>query len=495
MSGALHDRLERAARDFAHRPAVEHDGRTISYRELWDWSGDLVSGLRDRNADSKTWCVVVDRSVWSYAMFIAAIRASATFVPVHRLDASARVDHIVRGMGAREVIVEVAEAGRSSAHTRPTAADAAPVDGASELACSAEDACGLAACDLPYVMHTSGSSGVPKAVLTTESNVLAYLAQAVERFELGPGTRFSANFELTFDGCVLESLGTLTAGGTLVVPRGRENVVADSFVRERQITHWFAVPSAIRTAQRLGALAPSSMPSLRWSLFCGEPITFQDCAAWSASAPRSAVVNVYGPTETTVTIASAFAPADRSDPAFVPIGRFDPGVEVRIDQETSELHVRGPQRCAGYHDPAMNQLAFVDDAGVDPGPVERVPPSYWYRTGDKVDLNADGEYIYRGRLDRQVKVDGRRVEPGEVEAAMLRSPSVKAVVVLDVVVAGRTRLVAAVEGRQDAEREMVSELRTRIPPHMVPSRCIWFKELPLNRNGKIDTAAVRRLVV
>ena len=298
---------------------------------------------------------------------------------------------------------------------------------------------------------------------------------------------------MTFDGSVLEMLGTLTAGGTLVIPEGRENVVADAFVRSHAISHWFAVPSAIRTAQRLGALAEGAMPSLRWSLFCGEPITFQECSAWARSASHSAVVNVYGPTETTVTIASYVVPREASERAFVPLGTFDPGVEVRLDDDTSELLVRGPQRCLGYHHRAMNEVAFVDDCGVGPGDVPRVPPSFWYRTGDRVEVDG-GHYVYRGRLDRQVKIDGRRVEPGEVEAAIIRSPAVDAAIVLDVTVAGRTRLVAAYEGRQGEEKTLLAALRQTLPTHMIPDRCVRFQKLPVNNNGKIDASAVRRLI-
>lgn len=118
-----------------------------------------------------------------------------------------------------------------------------------------------------------------------------------------PGSRVSQTFDLTFDLSVFDMFTAWGGGATLVVPSREDLLAPVRFVAEKRLTHWFSVPSMVSYAQRLRSLRPGSMPTLRWSLFCGEPLTTHQATAWQRAAPGGVVENLYGPTELTISCA------------------------------------------------------------------------------------------------------------------------------------------------------------------------------------------------
>ncbi len=345
--------------------------------------------------------------------------------------------------------------------------------------------------DLAYILFTSGSTGTPKGVPVRHSNVIAYLDHVVPRYGTGPGSRMSQSFDLTFDPSVFDMFVAWTSGATLVVPDRRELLAVSEFVERRGITHWFSVPSVVSLAQRLRRLRPGCMPGLRWSLFAGEQLTLAQARAWRAAAPNSEIENIYGPTELTVTC-TEFRLPDGSWPdtanSTVPIGRVYPRLEHRILDE--ELVVRGPQRFPGYLDPVDNAGRFVDDDGVVYDGSGPLTDAHWYRTGDRV-ARQDGELVHLGRLDQQVKVQGYRVELGEVEAALRALPGVEDAVVLAVPDrSGHIDLFAAYTGAATDCGDLLDRLRQRLPAYMIPRTATALDALPLNANGKIDRRAL-----
>ena len=351
--------------------------------------------------------------------------------------------------------------------------------------------------DIAYVMFTSGTTGRPKGVPVRTESLMAYLDVATKRFGVRPGDRASHFFELTFDLSVHDVFVTLLGGGTLVVIPAEQRMLPARFLREKEISHWFSVPSAAESLHRVGALRPGIFPHLRQTLFCGEPLRWPVTEAWQAAAPNSRIVNLYGPTEATIAISYYVVPRRRSRSndvyGIVPIGQVFEGQHGRIfsrpeageQPNRGELWLSGSQVISGYLDAGDGHDAFA--SGPD--------GVAWYRTGDAVERDGDGLLHFVGRIDHQLKISGYRVEPAEIEDAIHRAfPACRSVVVrCD---RGKRRgLVAAIiceEGDGPAASAVREACASSLPSYMIPAHVVELASWPVNANGKIDRAAVRR---
>ncbi|MCK2216224.1 amino acid adenylation domain-containing protein [Actinomadura sp. ATCC 31491] len=474
------------------------DGRH-TYAELDALSRRLAAELADACGGPPSRVgLYAARNLLAYAGYLAVQRLGATVVPLNPAAPPARNRAVAAAAGLDLVLADATLA----PPVLPAATLAVRLDRLGPGPRGVPDTV-AASLDAPaYVLFTSGSTGVPKGVPVRHRSVDAYLAHVVPRYGLGPGCRLSQTFDLTFDLSVFDMFAAWGSGATLVVPGPYDLLKPVAFVARERLTHWFSVPSVVSLAMRLRRLAPGSMPSLRWSLFCGEPLTLRQAAAWAAAAPGSVLENLYGPTEVTISCTQYRLPADRerwpvTANGTVPIGLPYPGVEhLVLDGDgrpaaEGELCLRGVQRFPGYTDPEVNAGRFArsDGSPAGPPPDGEVPPGLWYRTGDRVAWR-DGLLVHLGRLDQQVKISGHRVELGEVEAALREQPGVHEAVVLAVPDAdGELRLEAACTGAGLDPPALVRGVAAVLPGYMVPRSVTLLDALPLNANGKVDRRA------
>jgi amino acid adenylation domain-containing protein len=497
----LYDWFARAAAAHSDATALEVGTAPLTYGELHDLAERLAARLVAAAGGSPPRRVglLAARSVTAYAGYLAVLRAGAAVVPLNPEHPAARTAQIVTAAGLDLVLAE----------TTDGAADfGVPVfvAGPGELAALA----GTPSLDMPfrqagpddlaYVIFTSGSTGTPKGVPVTHRNICTYLDLVAGRYDIGPGCRLSQTFELTFDGSVHDLFVAWAGGGTLVVPERNQLLSPVKTVNSLRLTHWFSVPSLISFASLLGTLAPGSMPTLRWSVFGGEPLTLGAAREWRQAAPGSRLAVLYGPTEVTVSCTEYRFPDDMADwprtpNGTAPIGSSYPDLDLLLlDEEgrpgdSGELCVRGPLRFSGYLDPEHNAGRFLTD---DLRPAGDGPPPdhHWYRTGDRVTVQ-DGHLVHLGRTDHQVKIRGHRIELGEVEAALRRQPQVRDAVVVTVPAAdGELELQAAVSGSGCVADRLYAALSDRLPPYMMPRRITVLEQLPLNANGKVDRRAL-----
>lgn len=345
-----------------------------------------------------------------------------------------------------------------------------------------------------YLLFTSGSTGRPKGVMVSHANIRHFLDVMVARYGFGPDDRFSQTFELVFDLSLFDYFCAWQVGATVVVPSRADLLAPARYLIERRLTVWFSVPSLGQLMRRLRMLQPDAYPTLRWVLFCGEALPATVAAAFDEAAPNALVENLYGPTE--VTLACTLYRWDRdTSPAQclhgnVPIGAAYPGLEARVVDgdgaevgvgESGELVLHGPQVCPGYwNDPERTRAAFVRLPGLD---------GVHYRTGDRVQRPGAGEpLVYLGRIDFQVKVQGYRVELGEIEAVIEELCGTQGVVV-PYERRGATALAAFVLQPVD---DLAARLAERLPDYMVPTAVHVVDAFPLNTNGKIDRPELAR---
>ncbi|MGW3953922.1 AMP-binding protein [Streptomyces sp. NPDC004752] len=499
---------------FGDRRALEAGAEHLTYEDLRGLCEGIAAGLLvDLKEVPRRAGLATGRDVLTYASYLALQRLGSTVVPLSPAAPSERNRRIAESAGLDVVVGPPGWAGVAGVPRYVPAPGGGPVAALPKEPVGGPD-------DPAYILFTSGSTGVPKGVPVSHRNVSAYLGHVTGAFDTGPGSRLSGTFDLTFDLSVFDMFTAWGSGAALVVPSGRDLLTPVRWAAERELTHWFSVPSVVSLAHRMRELRPGRLPTLRWSLFCGEPLTRQQAKWWAGAAPASTLANLYGPTELTISCAAYVLPArpeqwPLTSNDTVPIGELHPGLEHLVLDElgraaaTGELVVRGAQRFAGYLDRAENTGRFVapdpaagvvggaggpeptDGAG-GPGPTE----GHWYRTGDRV-THEDGRLVHLGRLDQQVKVNGYRVELGEVEAALRARPGVTDAVVValsrpggDTVLRAACSAVGAVP---DADA-LLNDLRTRLPGYMVPRSVTVLDRLPLNANGKLDRTAVAEIV-
>ena len=520
----LHDGFLRSAAAVPDRPALEVEGRTLTFAALRDRAAALAATLEHAapDADPPLTAVFAYRTETAFAGVLGALMRGHGYVPLHPRFPIDRTRTMLERASCAAVIVDTAAAeqldellagierplalvlpehddvtdfaARWPAHTFIGAND---LRSASELSPREVDVNAIA-----YLLFTSGSTGIPKGVMVAHRNVSAFIDVMVERYAITHEDRFSQTFDMTFDLSVFDMFVAWERGACVCCPQEKELMTPGRFIREAGITLWFSVPSSAVFMKKLGMLKPESYPGLRLSLFCGEPLPAETARSWAAAAPNSIVENLYGPTELTIACTLYRWDDERSPEeaalGVVPIGAPYPGMSaIVVDEELrevppgedGELLLTGPQVTLGYwRDPEKTAAAFV------------VPPGYdrvHYRTGDRVRKPlGSGPLTYRGRVDHQIKVLGHRVELGEVEAAIREASGADGVVAVGwpPTPAGAGGVVAFIGELEHDVPAIVDQLRRRLPAYMVPREIRLMAELPLNDNGKFDRKALVRIL-
>ena len=307
--------------------------------------------------------------------------------------------------------------------------------------------------------------------------------------------RLSQEFDQTFDLSVHDMFVGWEQGACLCCVPDNSIMAPDKFIRDNALTMWFSVPSVIGALSRLRLLQPNCFPSLRLSLFCGEPLPATYAQAWQEAAPNSIVENLYGPTEATIAISNyrweIGQPPRQCLNGIVPIGWiFDGQQSCVIDDQRrvlsaggiGELCLSGSQVTTGYWaNPEKTAEQFVhllQDQG-----------SLWYRTGDLAMKDESGCLFYLGRIDHQVKIRGHRVELQEIEEIIRQVSGAPQVVSVPWPVRNGSAegVVAFVCGLESNNPDCIlAYCREHLPEYMVPKKIYLLSAAPLNANGKID---------
>jgi len=349
--------------------------------------------------------------------------------------------------------------------------------------------------DVAHILFTSGSTGVPKGVMITHSNVLAFLRWSWSYFGTRPSDRISWHPPPHFDLSTFDVFGTLGAGARLYPVPPELSLVPHQlaeFIRAECLTQWFSVPSALNYLAKFDVLREADFPELRRVLWCGEVLPTPTLIYWMKRLPHVAITNLYGPTEATIASSYYTVPACPTDErAEIPIGRPCPGEELLVLDDrlqpaacgdVGDLYIGGVGLSPGYwRDPAKTRAAFLADPR----------GARIYKTGDLAKVGPDGLVYYVGRADTQIKSRGFRIELGEIETALHALGWLHECAVVAVPsngFEGMTICCAFVPGVTGGVtparlRESLSKL---VPNYMLPSRWLELDVLPKNANGKID---------
>jgi len=494
----LHRMFEAQAARAPGALALTFASTSLTYGELNARANRLAHHLARRGVRPETRVALcLERGTEMVVAILAVLKAGGAYVP---LDPAYPAERLALILGDSEVSLLLTQESLRAGLPATAGVGVVSVDGAAAAEIAAEPAGnpggGAAPGSLAYVIYTSGSTGTPKGALVEHRNVARLFSATDEWFGFGAGDVWTLFHSYAFDFSVWEIWGALLHGGRLVVVPfhvSRDPEAFHTLLADEGVTVLNQTPSAFRQLMRVDAERGGPL-ALRLVVFGGEALEPASLRDWverrGAEQPR--LVNMYGITETTVHV--TFRPlttADVLEGAGSPIGRripdlrlyvLDPAMEPVPVGVPGELYVGGAGVARGYlNRPSLTEARFI-----------RSPfgPGRLYRTGDRVRWLADGTLEYLGRLDAQVKVRGFRIEPGEIEAAVLAHPGVRecaAVVREDA--PGEKQLVAYLVGDADPEA-LRARLRQRLPEYMVPAAFVSVDALPLTANGKLDRAAL-----
>lgn len=492
----VHELFEEQARARPDALALVRGEEKLTYAELDARAGLIARRLRELGVDADARVATfLDRSIDTIVGLLGILEAGGGYVPIETTYPRDRIAFMLRDAGARAVLTSTSLRDRLPEGAPP----AILLDREPQPASRAEGALTSRARGdtLAYVMYTSGSTGTPKGVEVLH-RAINRLVRRVEYVRLGPDETLMHAAPLAFDASTFEIWGALLHGAKLVlypevVPTARG--LREQIGRHGVTTMWL-------TSALFNAIVdddPTCLRGLRQILVGGEALSPRHVRRAMDALPETRFINGYGPTETTTFACCHSIPRDLEAGArSIPIGRpirdthvyvLDPSRELVPVGEVGELYIGGDGLARGYlARPELTAERFVPDP-FRTG--ERV-----YRTGDVCRWLPDGSLDYVGRADDQMKVRGYRIEPGEIEAALVASGAVKTcAVIARPDGAGQKRIVAyLVSAGPDAGRPSVAtlreQLRERVPEFMVPSAFVWVEALPITANGKLDVRAL-----
>ncbi|HEV3010409.1 MAG TPA: amino acid adenylation domain-containing protein [Burkholderiales bacterium] len=498
MTMLLQDLVVRQAERRPHATAMVYGAKRLSYGELDAAANRLARTLVEAG------CRKGDRVGFLYPKKPAAmvwmlgiLKAGAMHVPLDVASPPERLRRIVSSCEPRFILA-----------AGPAAPLAAQVQDLSRLAWMEESVpaglrasftlkdvarapsdpilCNTKAEDPAHILFTSGSTGMPKGVVITHANVMAFVNWGLKHFGLDHTDRVSGHTPLHFDLSTYDIFGAYAAGAELhVVPL--ETALLPhrlaEFMRTSRLTQLFSVPSVLNYMAKVDAVRQNDFPELRRVMWCGEVLATPVLAHWMRRLPHARFTNLYGPTETTVASSYYDVPACPEDPtATIPIGVACDGEELVLLND--EIHIGGVGLSPGYwRDPQKTAAAFI--------PHPSRPGERLYRTGDLGRLRPDGRVEFIGRADTQIKSRGYRIELGEIEAALASLPQLSESAVVAIPSQGFEQwqiccAYVGMPGETLTPAALRTELSHLIPGYMMPARWAQYQALPRNANGKID---------
>ena len=512
--------LDESARRIPNKIAVEEPGvGEITYRDLAalsDRTRDRLVRLGVRPGDRVG--IYMRKSIDAIASIFGAMKAGAAYVPVDPDSPAPRAAYILNDCAVQVALIEnrlvapfCTETEKIGSLPKLLRLEGTGAGSALRATLDDEDSRAPAPAvpttvvpldELAYILYTSGSTGKPKGVMVSQRNAMSFVDWCSEAFQPVESDRFSSHAPFHFDLSIHDIYVSLKHGATLILVSsevGKEPGLLAPLIAERRITIWYSTPSILSFLAQYGKLERYDYTSLRIVHFAGEVFPIKHLRSLKALVPHPQYFNLYGPTETNVCTffqVPSEIPAERSEP--FPIGKpcshyigkikvvDESGEEVK-DGDEGELVAAGPGVMQGYWNlPERTASAFLTDRLGE----------RWYRTGDIVVQEEDGNYRYVSRRDRMVKRRGYRIELGEIEAGLYRHPAVREAAVISAKdETSGVRIIAFLsckEGLHPGIVELKRFCSENLPNYMVPDVFFILDELPKTSTNKTDYQTLKQ---
>lgn len=479
---------------YAGRPAFYIDGESYTYKVFGEKISSIRTALRARSPKSSNIGIVLNNDLETYSSIFAVWMEGGAYVPLHPHWPKERCKDIILQVGLTAIL-------DSSSDDKESQFDCNVIRTKNlQGNCDIQyKECRVSDDELAYILFTSGSTGKPKGVPISKGNVAAFVSAFFDMgFEITENDRVLQCFDLTFDLSVMSYLIPLTRGACVyTVP---DNVVKYTYIYDLMDEHNLTV--ALMVPSIINYLKPYfdeiDIPSMRYSLFCGEALYEDVTAGWAKCLPNAEIYNVYGPTEDTIFCTYykyQREGCNKTSNGILSIGKTMSSGSVKVlDEygretkvgEAGELCLYGNQLFGGYwKDKEKTESAFVE---ADDG-------KRYYKSGDLCYMDADGDIMYIGRMDSQAKIQGFRVELGEIEYHARDFFKDKNVVCVAYENESKlTEIAMFIESDEVLTDDLMSYLREKLPSYMIPSMVLFKQVFPLNANGKTDRKELKKML-
>lgn len=475
------------------RAAIEYGDKTITYSELEQKAMDVFRWIIDHKIEKGQFIGISinDRIEFTAAM-IGILAAGCVFVPLETTLPEKRVERMLRLTGTSYVLTGdyLSMSQTSSDHRAGLAEETAGIE--------------YNPCDPVYVYFTSGSSGAPRAIIGKNESLLHFIRWEIETFGVNENTRVSQLTNLCFDAFLRDIFTPLCAGGRVCIPPNAETVMNGGelirWLDRSRVNLVHCTPGIFRLIAAASP-GPGNFKHLKYIAMSGEHIKPRQLKNWfRVFGERIQLVNLYGPTEATMIKTCYFIRPQDVEAERIPAGKSIKGAQVIIFDEhmnacpgevAGEIYIRTPYSTLGYcNDPeSTNQRFRVNPFSRDAGDI-------LYKTGDSGRISDDGNLQVLGRLDRQIKIRGMRVEPGEIENRLLHFNGMSDAVVTPISIDAHAgddddSLCAYFVSREEPDIPGLRKfLAAELPDYMVPFYFMRLEQIPLTPNGKTDFRAL-----
>lgn len=514
MASTLHELLSLAAERFPDHVAVIESKTTLNYSELYRCSLALAQDLLAAGIKpGERVGLSIAKSADAIAAAYGIMMAGACYVPIDPFIPPERAVRIAKNVDMRAIVTTVnqlgtlvceiaATCGPITAFTPTEPPDDLSFDVVARHWYGVKDRKfelpNIEGNQLAYILHTSGSTGLPKGVAISHRNALAFVDMAAEFFAVTSDDRLSSQAPLHFDLSVFDLYVASRQGASIVLIPEFFSAFPKKMleaIERHQITIWNSVPSALTLMMERGEPGGRHLDDMRLIFFAGEIMPIKYLRLLREHFHNADLVNGYGQTEANTSTYYRITSIPDKDDWRIPIGQAFPGFEVFaiaddgkiIDgaNEEGELFVRADTVAQGYWNnrDASLQRFIPDPRSPDDGVLV-------YRTGDRVRLDANGDYLFVGRNDDMIKSRGYRIELGDIDQVLLSCPGVEAgaaVAVPDPVIGNRVvAFVSAATDHKLSQEDVIHHCRERLPAYMVPEAVTIESGLPRTSTGKID---------
>ncbi|MEM9835083.1 MAG: amino acid adenylation domain-containing protein [Bacteroidota bacterium] len=488
---SIHARIETIVQQQPTATAVSYQGQSLTYVELDERANQLAYQLLQTGSlANKAIGLYLEPSVEMAVGILGVLKAGGAYLPLDPAYPAERIQYLLKDAEVQQVVTVE----RLSSSLPPTSPSTLILlDKLTASTPAIQDLPQVKPTDLAYLIYTSGSTGQPKGVMVTHANLLASTHARTLYYPENPAA-FLLLSSFSFDSSVAGIFWSLTTGGKLVLaPRRIEQDVQalGELIAENEITHTLLLPTLYDTLLRF--VDVTQLQSLRGVVVAGEACTTPLIERHFSTLPAVKLFNEYGPTEATVwsTVEELNPTTKQPVPIGKPITNYQAYVMLADGKQLApvgvpgELYIGGPGVTQGYWKrPELTEQRFVTHPQ---HPNERL-----YRTGDRVRRLPDGRLSFLGRVDRQIKLRGYRIEIDEIKETILALPGVQnAVVTLN---ENRQKLLAFVTGETELDTTALrSALTKQLPNYMVPTVWQYVPTFPTLPNGKTDQRALLAL--
>ncbi len=472
---------------FEARNAFFINDQFYTYRILSKNISSIRNSIRaNTNIDEKNIGLIINDDIETYASIIALWLEGNAYVPINPGNPKERNDKIIHLANIKTIL-------NSNDLSIITECKIIFSNRLDESVCDLTPQT-IADDELAYIFFTSGTTGEPKGVPITRSNVAAFINAFWEmQLIIDENDKVLQMFDLTFDLSVMSYLVPLLRGAcvyTIPTNKIKFNYIFE-LMDEQGLTIALMVPSILHYLRQY--FDEISAPQMKYSLFCGEALPLDVTEEWSHCLPNAEILNVYGPTENTI-FCTAYTfqrnSTNKQHNGILTIGKAMSGVQtIIVDEnnqklkvgETGELCLAGELLTPGYwknNEKDKEAFFFLDHNGKS---------TRFYKTGDLCVEDQDGDILYLGRIDFQTKIQGFRVELSEIEfyvKKFLGNINVVALAITNTI--GNSEIGLAIESEEFVTKELFDYLNSKIPAYMIPTKLKFVKSFPLNINGKTD---------